>query len=124
MMEESPVYDSRSNGEVERAIRTVQGQIRAMKDALERRYAYELRPEDHIVPWMVQHAAAIISRFHKSSDGLTAFRRARGKDYRGDICEFGEGVWYMEAVKPGKNKFDSKWHEGIWLGIVDGSGEK
>ena len=30
----------------------------------------------------------------------------------------------MEAEKPGKHKFDSKWHAGVWLGIVDGSGEK
>ena len=79
MTEESPAYDSRSNGDVERAILTVQGRVRTVKDAFERRYAYELRPEDHIVPWMAQHAAAIINRFHKSSDGLTAFRRVRGK---------------------------------------------
>ena len=33
--EESPVGESKSNGEVERAIRTVKAQIRAMKDGLE-----------------------------------------------------------------------------------------
>ena len=34
VLEESPEYESRSNGEVERAIQTVQGQFRAMKDRL------------------------------------------------------------------------------------------
>ena len=38
MIEESPAYDSRSNGSVERGIQTVQGQIRAIKDAFEARY--------------------------------------------------------------------------------------
>ena len=32
--EESPVEDSRSNGYIERSIQTVQGQIRASKEAL------------------------------------------------------------------------------------------
>ena len=34
VMEESPEYESKSNGEVERAIQVVQGQIMAMKDRL------------------------------------------------------------------------------------------
>ena len=98
--------------------------MRTIKDAFERRYGHDIKPEDHVIPWMVQHAAAIINRYHKPSDGLTAYRKVRGKDYRGDICEFGEGIWYMEASKPGKHKFDSKWHHSVWLGIMDGSGEK
>ena len=38
VMEESPEYESKSNGEVERAIQMIQGQFRAMKDRLESRY--------------------------------------------------------------------------------------
>ena len=38
VMEESPEYEPRSNGEVERAIQTTQGQVRTMKDRLESRY--------------------------------------------------------------------------------------
>ena len=53
MLEESPAYDSRSNREVERAIQTVQGQVRAIKDAVEARYGEKLKPEDHIMPWLV-----------------------------------------------------------------------
>ena len=36
MLEQSPVADSRSNGFIERAIQTVEGQIRTMKSALDR----------------------------------------------------------------------------------------
>ena len=38
IMEESPAYEHRSNGEVERAIQTVQGQVRTLKSAMETRY--------------------------------------------------------------------------------------
>ena len=37
IMEESPVEDSRSHGYVERAVQTVQGQVRTLKSALEGR---------------------------------------------------------------------------------------
>ena len=109
---------------MERAIQTVQGQVRAIKDAFEARYKCELQPEDQITPWMVQHAGALISRFHRGQDGLTAHRRIRGRDFKADMCEFGENIWYMEPGSVGKRKFDSHWHEGIWLGVVDSTGEK
>ena len=123
MFEESPAYDSRANGEVERAIQTVQGQVRAVKDAFEARYGYELKPEDNVIPWMVAHAASLISRYHKGPDGLTAHRRLRGKEFRVDVCEFGECVWYMKPGSVGKDKFDNKWEDGVWLGVVNESGE-
>ena len=34
VMEESPEYESKSNGEVEKAVQIVQGQVRAMQDNL------------------------------------------------------------------------------------------
>ena len=53
VMEESPEYESKSNGEVERAIQTVQGQLRAMKDRLESRYNQRIGGEHPCVPSMV-----------------------------------------------------------------------
>ena len=38
VFEEPPGYDSKGNGEIEQAVQIVQGQFRAMKDALESRY--------------------------------------------------------------------------------------
>ena len=123
MFEESPVADSRSNAEVERAIQTVQGQVRAMKDAFEANYNQEVSPENAVLPWLVMHSGALISRFHRGQDGMTAFKRVRGKDFREDLCEFGECVWYMKPGSVGKDKFDRKWEDGIWLGVVNESGE-
>ena len=39
------------------------------------------------------------------------------------MAEFGKNIWYMEAGTKGKHKFDTRWKEGIWLGIRDESGE-
>ena len=73
---------------------------------------------------MVKHAADCVSRYYKGQDGLTPHRRLRGREFKIDVCEFGECVWYMKPGTVGKDKFDSKWEEGVWLGVVDSSGEK
>ena len=46
--EVSPVGDSRANGEIGRAIKTVQGQVRTLKSALDEHYKTE-SGEDHIL---------------------------------------------------------------------------
>ena len=57
IVESSPVGSSGSNGVVERAIRSVEQQVRVMKDALEHRTGMQLTPEapvddvDHRVCW-------------------------------------------------------------------------
>ena len=64
---------------------------------------------------MVRHAANTINRYHKGADGMTAYRRLKGKEFKKEAAEFGEGVWYMKADAVGKNKFDEKWGDGIWV---------
>ena len=56
IMGESPVGSSGSNGEVERAIRETQGQIRSMKRALEFRIGEDLDGSSNIMPWMIIQA--------------------------------------------------------------------
>ena len=51
VLEESPEYESKSNGEVERAIQMVQGQFRTMKDRLESRYNQRIGGEHPCIPW-------------------------------------------------------------------------
>ena len=57
IMEESPEYESKSNGAIERAIQTVQGQFRAMKDRLESRYNQRVNGEHPCIPWLIAHAS-------------------------------------------------------------------
>ena len=102
IMEESPAYEHRSNGEVERAIQTIQGQVRTIKSALESRYETTMGPDSNMMPWMVRHAANVINRYHKGTDGMTAYRRLKGKEFKKEVVEFGEGVWYMRQTQWGR----------------------
>ena len=69
------------------------------------------------------HAAAVINRYRKDADGMTAYRRWKGRKFNRNITELGEHVLYLKPNSAGKNKLDIRWHEGIWLGIRDESGE-
>ena len=39
------------------------------------------------------------------------------------MVEFGEEIMFLRAKSVGKDKFDSRWEKGIWLGIREESGE-
>ena len=123
IMEESPVGDHAANGDVESAVRQVQGQIRTMKDALESRCGQRLPRDSHALPWLVAHAAATIARFRKDAHGITAYRRWKGKEFRRPVAEFGENIWYLKSDSVGKDKYVNRWHEGVWLGVSDETGE-
>ena len=49
MIEESPVKSSGSNGRIERAVQTIEGQIRVMKSALEGRLGKKVDAERRVV---------------------------------------------------------------------------
>ena len=68
------------NDRVENALQRVQGLIRTLKDALERRLNTKIRSNDPIFPWMVEWSARLITRNAKSQTSRTAHREARGHD--------------------------------------------
>ena len=39
------------------------------------------------------------------------------------MADFGECVWYLPALSAGRDKFDARWRDGVWLGIRLESGE-
>ena len=123
IMEESPEYESRNSGEVERAVQMVQGQFRTMKDRLESRYRQRIGGEHPCIPWLIAHASDTINRCHVYKDGKTAFENWKGRQFRGQYREFGEGVLYMRPNSKGQDKFDVRWETGIWMGIADRTGE-
>ena len=41
-----------------------------------------------------------------------------------NITEFGESVWYMKANLVGKDKLDSRWESGIFLGVGKEIGDR
>ena len=84
--EESPAYDSRSNGKVEATIRWVQGQIRTMKSGLESRIGQEAKANHNSIPWLVRHATWIRNRFKIGTDGKTAYERWKGKKFTREVA--------------------------------------
>ena len=118
----APKYSHGSNGHVERAHQSVQGQVRTMKIRLEEVYGIKLTPQHVLVPWLVRHAAWVLTHYLIKDDGRTAFGRLRGKEYKADIVEFGEQVWFKDPAKA-HAKFDERWASGVWVGRVDRSDE-
>ena len=82
MLEQSPVADSRSNGFIERAIQTVEGQIRTMKCALDRRLGVKVPSDWCVIPWLAEHAGNLLTMFEVGQDGKTPFQRLRGRKLR------------------------------------------
>ncbi len=121
--EESPVGEHQSNGAIENAVKRIQGQIRTMRGALESRIGERISGEDNVFTWMVRHASAPINRYQMGEDGKTAHERLRGRKFRRDVTEFGESVMYIRAESVGKDKYNSRWEEGVFLGIREESGE-
>ncbi len=62
VLEAAPVGDHQAHGVIENAIKNAQGQIRAIKDALESRHGRRVGGEHQVVPWMVTHAASVVSQ--------------------------------------------------------------
>ena len=115
--EETPVKESKSNGGIENAIQQIQGQFRAMKDNLETRIGERLSETSAIVPWIIIHAARTLNRYHLGTDGKTAYRRWKGKEFKREVAEIGEQVMYLKAGTQGKDKFNARWERGTWLGV-------
>jgi hypothetical protein len=117
------VGEHQSNGAVENTIKRVQGQIRTVRDALESRIGEIIKGEDNVFTWLVRNAAASMNRYQVGSDGRTSHERLRGRRFRREVAEFGESVRYIRAESVGKDKYNSRWEEGVFLGVREESGE-
>ena len=95
-VEVSPVGDSRANGEIERAIKTVQGQVRTLKSALDEHYKTEFNEDHVLLPRLIAYAASLISKFTSGEGGKTAHVRARGRQFSKALPEFGECILYAK----------------------------
>jgi hypothetical protein len=124
VVENSPVGASASNGMVERAIQSVQGQVRVLKLAAEKRWGVEIPHRHPVVPWMVEYAAFLLNRFEVGHDGKTAYERLKCKRARTLGIEFGEGVlWRSRPASGPLGKLSTLWDDGVCLGVRGKSGE-
>ena len=106
--EESPVGESQSNGDVESAIKQVQGQYRTMRLSMQSSYK-QVIPDDHVASvWLVPHSAQTLNRYLVGQDGKTARQRLRGRVFKTPLVEYGECVWYLRAKSAGKDKLNTR----------------
>ena len=93
-LERSPKGQSRSNGEVERAVQSVHGLARTLKECLEQGIGEAIEPKAPIAAWLIEHTGALLNLFSRSDkqDGMTAYWRLRGRPWRIPLPSFGETV--------------------------------
>ena len=107
--------ESQSNGKAERAVRSIEDQVRTLKAALETHISARI-PVDHpVMEWIVEHAAFLINRYVLGTDGRTAYGRLHGREVKERIAEFGEKImWYVPKRR--RVKLDVRWRYGTFLG--------
>ena len=128
-LEDSPAYDPKSNGAVERSVRTLKEQVRTMKSDLEDRVGRKLTEgegEDrNLLCWMIEHAGCLLRRFKIGSDGRTAYERIKGRKSNRSMVPFGECLWWM-PLRPQSREptnLDPRVEEGCFMGIREVSDE-
>ena len=75
----------------------------------------KIRLDSTIVPWLIRHAAALITRCRVRPDGRTSLQNMRGRMLITKVAEFGEIVYFKipkTNFMPGS--FEDRWDEGIW----------
>ena len=116
LLEGSPAGDSRANGLAERAIQSVEKQIRVLKLALERNVGAKVGVEHPCFPWLAEHAADILTKFVIGRDGMTAWERLKGRKYSGVLFEFGANILLKVQLRPMGGEMAARWLPGVWLG--------
>ena len=98
LLECSPAGDSRANGRAERAVQTVEKQVRILKLALDE--AVGATSVAHpIFTWLILHAADVLTKFKVRPDGLTAYEYFNGRAYSGLMVDFGTLVLRKSSAK-------------------------
>ena len=103
---------SGSNGRVERAIQSVQDQVRVMRVALQDRWKVDVSHRHAVFPWMLEYAAHLLNRYEVGRDGRTAYERLKAKKAKPLGMEFGELVQWRTRPNRGR----CSWEAGLGVG--------
>ena len=122
MVEKSPKYSHQSNGVAENAVRRIESLIRTYVYVLQKKLSYKVDSKSIILPWLVRHAAYVLSRYIKRDDGRSAWARLRGKECDSPLAQIGETVDF-KVVRGAMAKLEPRWITGTFLGRTDESDE-
>ena len=118
-LESSPKGDSHgmSNGEAESAVGITQGLARTLKDFVEYKSGKVIDPKSPLLGWLIEHVGTLYTLYaydENAKDGLTPYRKIRGRDWNIALPPFGECVGYRVRTN---HKLEVRWDTGIFLGI-------
>ena len=117
VLEEPPVGQSKSNGEIEVAVKEIKGMIRSVKSDLEHKLNFEIDRRHPILAW---HVADVISRHRLGPDGRTAEKRRTGKNWKRLAFQCGELIFVHEtmprAVHQARGSYEPAMKEGRYIG--------
>lgn len=125
-LESSPKGDAHgmSNGEAESSVGIAQGLTRTLKDHIEHKTGQLLDPKSPLLSWMIEYVGVLYTLFsydEHSQDGITPFRKVKGRDWQLALPVFGECVDYRVKTV---HKLEARWDSGIFLGIRLNTTEK
>ena len=117
-LESSPKGDSHgmSNGEAESAVGITQGLARTLKDFVEYKSGKVIDPKSPLLGWLIEHVGTLYTLYaydENAKDGLTPYRKIRGRDWNIALPPFGECVDYRVRTN---HKLEVRWDTGIFLG--------
>ena len=101
----------------------LRGNIRTIKCHIESSTQEPLSDDSPVVPWLVEYAGCILSRCQKGRDGKTPFERMHGKRPTQEFVPFGEVVLARQITTEPRNKMNTRYQYGVWLGMRSNSAE-
>ena len=116
IVETAPRSDSQGNGHAERAVRSIEENVRLQKLALEERLGEKLPITHRAFPWLIEHAVDVLNKLQVGKDGRTAFERLKGKKFRGLLLPFGTTVMARVSGRVQGGLMQERWIEAIALG--------
>ena len=114
---------SAANGLAEGAVKEVKAKVRTMRHFVEEGLRGSVPDTHDVLAWLVTHATMTINWYRPGVDGKTPYEKRFGKKFRRPMAVWGQKVLWMA---PGKQESrigaDSRWKEGIFLGILGAGG--
>ena len=83
MLENTPRHDHAANP-AERAIRSVEDQVRVLRLDVEARYGIQVSANMSLWPWIARHAGWLLTRCKIKGNGCTPYQDAYGTKYSGE----------------------------------------
>ena len=99
IVEYSPKVSHQSNGVVENTHCQLEGLLGTVRSDLMEKSGVKVNVRSLLAPWLARHCAWSLTRFAIGADGLTAFRRQRGKDCVGETPCFGDAICYRVPLR-------------------------